>query len=71
MSPAKAAPRLRARERGFSMRALNVYHRRCLRVRVPGWLFLDYGHASTVERERATLWEIHPVSRIDVWRKYH
>ena len=53
------------------MRALNVYHRRRLRVRVPGWLFLDYGHASTVERERATLWEIHPVSRIDVWRKYH
>lgn len=37
-------------------------------VRISGWLLFDPVHRNHLGRYRATLWEIHPITRIEVWR---
>lgn len=37
------------------------------RVRVSGWLMYDADHPEEVGKTRGTLWEVHPVTRIEVW----
>jgi hypothetical protein len=37
-------------------------------VRISGWLFFDPAHRNHLGRYRKTLWEIHPVTRIEVWQ---
>jgi hypothetical protein len=64
----EATPRVRAREHGFSLKTMIQLRRRHARVRVTGWLFLDSGHAHQIEKKRVTLWEVHPVTRVDVWQ---
>lgn len=36
-------------------------------VRVSGWLFYDDFHDGAIGSWRGTLWEVHPITRIDVW----
>jgi hypothetical protein len=50
------------------MKVLQAYAGHASRVRITGWLFLDNDHPTDLDRQRATLWEIHPVTRIEVWR---
>jgi hypothetical protein len=38
------------------------------RVRLSGWLLLDTEHPEEVGRTRGTIWEIHPVMRIEARR---
>ena len=40
-------------------------------VRVTGWLFYDPSHANHIGTFRATMWELHPVTRIEVFRNGH
>jgi hypothetical protein len=35
-------------------------------VRISGWLMLDPDHRNHLNRFRSTLWEIHPITRIEV-----
>ena len=37
------------------------------RVRISGWLMLDQMHPESVGRNRVTLWEVHPIMRVE-WR---
>jgi hypothetical protein len=37
------------------------------RVRVSGYLMDDFIHCLSVGRWRATVWEIHPITRLEVW----
>ena len=41
------------------------------RVRLSGWLMYDYQHEGTIHSDRPppilTAWEIHPVTRIELW----
>ena len=37
-------------------------------VRISGWLLFDPAHRNHLGRYRKTLWEIHPVTRIEVWQ---
>ncbi len=37
------------------------------RVRIAGWLLFDQEHPEQLGEHRGTLWEIHPVTNIDVW----
>lgn len=37
------------------------------KVRVTGWLMYDPEHPNELGRTRGTLWELHPVTRIEVW----
>ncbi|MDP9266869.1 MAG: SH3 domain-containing protein [Acidobacteriota bacterium] len=37
-------------------------------VRISGWLMFDPDHRNHLKRFRSTLWEIHPITRIEVWK---
>jgi len=36
-------------------------------VRISGWLLFDPSHRNHLDRYRKTLWEIHPITKIEVW----
>ncbi|MDP9266932.1 MAG: SH3 domain-containing protein [Acidobacteriota bacterium] len=37
-------------------------------VRISGWLMFDPDHRNHLKRFRSTLWEIHPITQIEVWK---
>jgi hypothetical protein len=37
-------------------------------VRISGWLMLDPDHPNMVGNARGTIWEIHPITKIEVWK---
>jgi hypothetical protein len=52
---------------GWSYEALLDLCQRQVRVRISGWLLHDYQHIKDVGASRASAWEIHPVTNIEVW----
>jgi hypothetical protein len=65
----EATPRVRARERGFDWKRFATIAGGAKKVRVTGWIFLDNDHR-VGETDRSTLWEIHPITRLEVWGKH-
>ena len=63
----EVTPRVRAQHPSWSLTNLRRFVRQQSRVRISGWLMLDEGHPEQVGKTRVTLWEIHPILRIDVW----
>ncbi len=63
----EVTPRLRAKHKSWSRTNLNRLVTQQTRVRISGWLMLDPEHPDQVSRTRATLWEIHPILKIEVW----
>ncbi|HEX7937689.1 MAG TPA: hypothetical protein VF483_01785 [Gemmatimonadaceae bacterium] len=61
-------PRVRARHPRWTLSRLDSLQRSAVPVRVSGWLLLDQMHPEHVGRNRITLWEVHPVMRIE-WRQ--
>lgn len=59
-------PRLRAKNHGWALSRLNAIANTQKRVRISGWLFMDPEHPEQLGKTRATLWEIHPVMKIEV-----
>jgi hypothetical protein len=37
-------------------------------VRISGWLLYDYEHVNVIGSQRASVWEVHPITRIAVKR---
>jgi hypothetical protein len=64
----EATPRVRARHPDWKLSALRRAARDDWRVRVSGFLMLDHEHPEDVGKSRGTLWEIHPITRIEVER---
>lgn len=60
-------PRVRISHPGWTADRLQALHAAQLPVRVRGWLMLDQMHPERVERNRRTLWEVHPVMHFE-WR---
>jgi len=58
-------PRIRARHPRWTLERLDSLQRSGARVRVSGWLMLDQMHPEHVGKNRITLWEVHPVMRIE------
>lgn len=52
---------------GWSYTALLDLCERQARVRVSGWLLHDFEHVRDVGDLRGSAWEIHPVTKIEVW----
>jgi len=52
---------------GWSYEALLDLCQRQARVRISGWLLHDYQHIRDIGAWRASAWEIHPVTSIEVW----
>lgn len=65
----ETTPRVRAREKDFPWKTLAVLAAEAKKVRVTGWIFLDNDH-QLHETDRRTLWEIHPITRVDVFDKH-
>jgi hypothetical protein len=59
-------PPVRANHANWRTDVLGQIVRKDLRVRVSGWLMLDPEHPDQVGKTRATIWEIHPVMRLEV-----
>jgi hypothetical protein len=61
-------PRFRAAHPSWNVKALEKLRDERTPVRVRGWLMYDPEHPGTLDKLRATLWEIHPVLAIEVRR---
>jgi hypothetical protein len=55
---------------GWSSAVLQDLCERQLRVRIAGWLMHDFPHTGD-HTWRATMWEIHPVTCLEVWDDAH
>lgn len=64
----EVTPRWRAVYPSWNAQNLQALATSHTRVRVTGWLLYDQEHWNMIQkRQRGTLWEIHPVTRIQVW----
>ena len=52
---------------GWSAEVLLALCERQVPVRLSGWLLHDFPHVPDVGKWRVSAWEIHPVTRIEVW----
>ena len=64
----ETTPAVRARHPEWSIMKIHGLVRDSAYVRVSGWLMLDPEHPDQIGKTRGTLWEIHPVMRIEMWR---
>jgi hypothetical protein len=63
----EVTPRIRALHKRWTTGNLKTYVQLKTRVRISGWLMLDPEHPDQVGKTRATLWEIHPITKIEAW----
>ncbi|HXG94376.1 MAG TPA: hypothetical protein VNN73_18675 [Blastocatellia bacterium] len=64
----EVTPRVRANHPAWTTKALGQLNRTNQRVRISGWLMLDPEHPNEVGKSRGTIWEIHPVTQIEVYQ---
>jgi hypothetical protein len=60
-------PRIREHHEGWKLNTLKHLAKDHARVRISGWLFLDPEHPDQIGKSRATIWEVHPITRIEIW----
>jgi hypothetical protein len=65
----ETTPSIRAQHAEWSLSGIRKLVRDSTRVRVSGWLMLDPEHPEQLRKTRGTLWELHPVMRIEVLRE--
>lgn len=61
-------PRVRVHHPRWNDSTLSALRKSRVRLRVSGWLMLDQMHPELVLRNRRTLWEVHPIMRIE-WQR--
>ncbi len=62
----EVSPRVRSKHPNWELTALRRIVTQHIPVRISGWLMLDPEHPDQVGKTRATLWEIHPILKIEV-----
>jgi hypothetical protein len=66
----EVTPRWRQANPTWTWQNINALHGTGLQARITGWLLFDQEHwAMYTSRERGTLWEIHPITAIQVETK--
>ena len=65
----ETTPRVRTNHPTWQLGQLTNAARRHQRVRVSGWLMLDPEHPEQLGKTRGTLWEIHPITRIEIQQR--
>ena len=60
-------PRLKKDHPGWTKKNLTPWLNVDLPVRISGWLLFDPQHTNHLKKYRSTLWEIHPITKIEVW----
>ena len=64
----EVTPRVRALPMNWSLSDLRTIRSNHERVRISGWLMFDPDHPNNIGTSRGTIWEIHPVTKIEVFR---
>jgi hypothetical protein len=64
----ETTPSVRAIHPEWSLSVIHQLARDSTPVRVSGWLLFDQEHPEQLGKTRGTLWEIHPVMRIEIRR---
>lgn len=59
-------PRWRKSNPGWSLKTIDRLIRQKAKFRITGWLMLDPEHPDQIEQTRGSLWEIHPITKIEV-----
>jgi len=59
-------PRIRIQHPSWNLQKIRTIIRERVSVRISGWLLFDQEHPDQVGKSRATLWEIHPIMKIEV-----
>lgn len=62
----EVSPSIRASHKQWTTKALNYLAKKAYKVRISGWMLMDPEHPEQIGRTRATIWEIHPIMRIEV-----
>ena len=60
-------PRIKKNHAGWTKAKLNPWLNSDQPVRISGWLLFDPQHKNHLNKYRNTLWEIHPITKIEVW----
>jgi hypothetical protein len=60
-------PRLKKNHPGWTKKNLTPWLNGDVPVRISGWLLFDPQHTNHLKKYRSTLWEIHPITKIEVW----
>lgn len=63
----EATPRWRGANPSWSQETLSELKTERARVRITGWLMYDQEHLNEIGNSRATAWEIHPITKIEVF----
>jgi hypothetical protein len=63
----EATPRVRQGHPKWTPAALQPWVNSSNPVRISGWLMLDPEHLAMIGQFRSTLWEVHPITRIEVF----
>jgi hypothetical protein len=59
-------PRWRKSNPGWNLKTINRLIRQKAKFRITGWLMLDPEHPDQIGKTRGSLWEIHPITKIEV-----
>ena len=62
----ETTPRVRTSHPNWTVQRLAPWSGTGIPVRISGWLMLDPEHANMVGKYRGTIWEIHPITKIEV-----
>ena len=60
-------PRIKIHHPKWTKKNLEPWLNADMPIRVSGWLLFDPSHANHLGKFRSTLWEIHPITKIEVW----
>ncbi len=66
-APPRVTSSLQRPQTRWSLEGLTALCQRQARVRMAGWLLHDFPYVKNVSISRASAWEIHPVTSIEVW----
>jgi hypothetical protein len=60
-------PRIKKKHPNWTKKNLEPWLNEDIPVRISGWLLFDPQHTNHLKKYRSTLWEIHPITKIEVW----
>jgi hypothetical protein len=63
----ETTPRVRRSHPAWTTTAVKKYVDEDTPMRISGWLMLDPEHRNHLGKYRATLWEVHPITRIEIF----
>lgn len=64
----ETTPRIRIKHKKWTEANLEPWLDKDLPVRISGWLMFDPEHRNHMGKYRNSMWEIHPITKIEVWK---